>query len=127
MVQKHLNFRPLWILRNYGVEREDLLFFSEEILAATKHIMGVLLGLNRFYHPVSAAPFKGMDKFIQKMAIAPPNLSSRLKGIFQEEPDIAVNHLGELIEETFALVEKHMPEVDTTNAKKCHTLWSDKF
>jgi predicted nucleotidyltransferase len=127
MVRKHLNFRPLWILRNYGVEREDLLLFSEEILAATKHIMGVLLGLNRFYHPVSAAPFKGMDKFIQKMAIAPPNLSSRLKGIFQEEPDIAVNHLGELIEETFALVEKHMPEVDTTNAKKRYTLWSDKF
>ncbi len=61
------------------------------------------------------------------MAIAPPNLSSRLKGIFQEEPDIAVNHLGELIEETFALVEKHMPEVDTTNAKKRYTLWSDKF
>ncbi len=56
------------------------------------------------------------------MSITPQNLSSRLKGIFQVEPDIAVNHLGELIEETFALVEKHMPEVDTTNAKKRYTL-----
>ncbi len=127
MVRKHLNFRPLWVLSNYGVEREDVLFLTEEFLTATKSIMGVLLGLNRFYHPVNPAPFKGMDKFIQKMAIAPNNLSPRLKQLFQEEPQTAVNQLGELIEETFTLVEKHMSEVDTTEAWKRYKLWSDKY
>jgi predicted nucleotidyltransferase len=127
MVRKHLNFRPLWVLSNYGVEREDVLFLTEEFLTATKSIMGVLLGLNRFYHPVNPAPFKGMDKFIQKMAIAPNNLSPRLKQLFQEEPHTAVNQLGELIEETFTLVEKHMSEVDTTEAWKRYKLWSDKY
>ena len=53
--------------------------------------------------------------------------SSRLKGIFREPPNIAVNQLGELIEEIFTLVEQHMPEVDTTEAKKRYKLWSEKF
>ena len=35
------------------------------------------------------------------------NLSFRLKQIFRESPTTAVNLLGELIEETFALVEQH--------------------
>lgn len=61
------------------------------------------------------------------MALAPNNLSSRLKGIFREEPHTAVNQLGELIEEIFALVQKHMPEVDTTKAWEYYQLWSNKF
>lgn len=127
IVKKHLHFRGLWILQNYGVQREDVLFLTDELLQAVKNLMGVLLGLNRFYHPVNSVPFKGMDKFINKMTIAPPNLSFRLKQIFRESPEIAVSHLGELIEETFTLVEKHMPEVDTTEAWQHYKLWSDKF
>lgn len=127
MVRKSLHFRALWVIQKYGVERDDVLFLYEQFLEVAKNIMGVLLGLNRFYHPVNSVPFKGMDKFINKMAIAPQNLSFRLKRIFREEPHIAVNLLGELIEETFALVEKHMPQVDTTEAKKRYKLWSDKF
>jgi len=127
MVKKHLRFRALWVLENYGVKRDDVLFLSEELLYAVKNILGVLLGLNQLYHPVNSVPLKGMDKFINKMAIAPDNLSFRLKRIFREEPHAAVYQLGELIEETFALVENHMPEVDTTAAWQYYKLWSDKF
>lgn len=62
----------------------------------SKNILGVLLGLNRFYHPVNAVPLKGMDKLIEKMAIAPQNLSFRLQQLFREEPETAICHLGEL-------------------------------
>jgi len=126
IVKKHLNFRPLWVIQNYGVQRNDLLFLTDEFLIATKNIIGVLLGLNRLYHPVRAAPLKGMDKLIQKMNTAPDNLSFRLKQLFREEPHTAVTKLGELIEETFTLVKIHMPEVDTIEAKKRYQLWSDK-
>jgi hypothetical protein len=44
-----------------------------------------------------------------------------------QEPHIAVYQLGELIEETFALVEKHIPEVDVTANWQYYKLWSDKF
>jgi len=68
-----------------------------------------------------------MDRLIEKMMIAPHNLSSRLKELFRVSPHSAVHQLGELIEETFTLVETYMPEVDTTEEKKRYTLWSDKF
>jgi hypothetical protein len=127
MVKKHLHFRGLWVIQNYGVKRDDVLFFTDELLQAVKNIMGVLLGLNRFYHPINSVPFKGMDKFINKMAITPHNLSFRLKEIFRESPETAVIHLGGIIEETFALVDKHMPEVDTAEAWQHYKLWSEKF
>ncbi|MFQ4146454.1 nucleotidyltransferase domain-containing protein [Chlorogloeopsis sp. ULAP02] len=127
MVKKHLHFRALWVLQLYGIERNDVLFLTDELLNGVKNIVGVLLGLNRLYHPVNSVPFKGMDKFINKMAIAPHQLSFRLQQIFRKEPQIAVIHLGELIEEIFVLVEKHMPDVDTTEARYNYKLWSDKF
>jgi predicted nucleotidyltransferase len=74
MVKKHLHFRGLWVVKNYGIERDDVLFLTDELLQAVKNIIGVLLGLNKFYHPVNSVPFKRMDKFINKMAIAPNNL-----------------------------------------------------
>ena len=127
MVRKNLQFRPLWVLNNYGVKRDELLFLADELQQAIKKIIGVLLGLNHFYHPVTSAPFKGIDKLINKMTIAPPNLSFRLKQILREEPQTAVNQLGELIEEIFVLVDKHMPEIDITEAYQKYQLWSDKF
>ncbi|MBW4685724.1 MAG: nucleotidyltransferase domain-containing protein [Komarekiella atlantica HA4396-MV6] len=127
MVKKHLHFRGLWVVENYGIKRDDVLFLTDELLQAVKNIIGVLLGLNRFYHPVNSVPFKGMDKFINKMTIVPPNLSFRLKQIFCESPEIAVSQLSQLIEETFALVEKYMPEMDTTEAWQHYKLWSDKY
>ena len=127
MVRKNLQFRPLWVLNNYGVKRDDALFLTDELQQALRKIIGVLLGLNRFYHPVNSAPFKGIEKLIYKMTIAPPNLSFRLKQILREEPQTAVNQLGELIEEIFTLVEKHMSEVDTTEAREKYQLWSEKF
>jgi hypothetical protein len=44
----------------------------------------------------------------------------------QAEPHTTVNYLGELIEETFALVEKHILEIDTTQAWQNYKLWIDK-
>ena len=128
MVKKHLRFRPLWVLQNLGVKRDDVLFFYEQLLESVKNILGVLLGLNGFYHPVNFAPFKNMDKkFIQKMSIAPDNFSFRLNQLLREDPQVAVTYLGELIEETFALVQKYMPEVETTDAWQHYKHWQDKF
>ena len=127
MVRKNLQFRPLWVLKNYGVKRGDVLFLTDELQQAVKKIIGVILGLNRFYHPVNSAPFKGIDNLINKMTIVPPNLLFRLKQVLREEPQTGVNQLGELIEEIFALVEKHMSQVDTTEARDKYQLWSDKF
>jgi hypothetical protein len=56
---------------------------------------------------------KSMDETIGLMAIKPADLSARLKRSFRIEPGAAVEQLEALIEETLALVETHVPGVDT--------------
>ena len=109
MVKIHLRFRPKWEIRTRIVERDDLLPRYEYFTRAEKNILGVLLGLNRVYHPVT---FRRIDRLATKLSIAPNNLSVRLKSILRDDPHYAVEQLEDLIEETFALVASHMPDLD---------------
>jgi predicted nucleotidyltransferase len=113
MVKGHLRFRPKWQVRTRIAERDDLLLLYEDFIETERNIIGVLLGLNRVYHPVS---FKRIDSLVTKLSIAPNDLSVRLKRIFLDDPDHAVEQLEKLIEETFALVASHMPDLDVRAA-----------
>jgi hypothetical protein len=108
-VREHLWFSPCGG-REMLVERDDRLLLYDSFCAVEKSLLMVLMGLNRIYH----SGFKWMDQLIQELPIAPTDLSSRLKRVFQIQPRAGVDELHQLIEETFALVESHMPEVDTT-------------
>jgi hypothetical protein len=55
------------------------------------------------------------------MRIAPPDVAARLKQALSAEPLVAIAMLHALIEETFALVERHMPEIETTEARRRFT------
>lgn len=127
MVTQHLQFRSLWVLSIYGVRRNDLLFTQEQLLDVAKRVIGVLSGLNRIYYPAMSAEFKGMENLIERMTIAPENLAFRLKSLFGEAPDRSVALARELIEEVFALVEKHMPEIDTATARNHYMRWSSRY
>jgi hypothetical protein len=52
-----------------------------------------------------------MDETIGLMPIKPADLSVRLKRSFRIEPTAAVRALEQLIEETLALVETHVPQL----------------
>ncbi|HLK60290.1 MAG TPA: hypothetical protein VKU00_27250 [Chthonomonadaceae bacterium] len=111
MVQKHLFFYPPWVPERMALERDDLLFLYDIFVQAEKNILGILLGLNRLYH---WGEYKRMDTYLQQMTIAPADLSARLKRLLREEPRAALVDLDRLIDETFALVETHLPQVDIT-------------
>jgi hypothetical protein len=115
MVKEYLRFSPPWVLSKMIAERDDLLFLYELLVNGEKNIMGAMFGLNRMYH---TADFKRMDWLISRMKITPPDLSKRLKGVLRAEPQSAVQQLSAIQEETLALVEEHMPEVDTSAARK---------
>ncbi len=56
-----------------------------------------------------------------QMHIAPHNLAPRFKqafGIVSIDPLAGVNHLHELIEESFSLVETHLGELNTAQARE---------
>ncbi|MEM7769331.1 MAG: hypothetical protein AAF327_02325, partial [Cyanobacteria bacterium P01_A01_bin.37] len=50
--------------------------------------------------------------------MAPENLAARLERLFHQKPPVAVNQLEALVRETVELVEIHLPQVDTSSAKR---------
>lgn len=52
------------------------------------------------------------------MSITPKNVADRIENLFHAAPDAAVNQLEDLVQETLDLVDIHMPQVDTSLAKR---------
>jgi len=116
MIRKHLRFRPAWEQEQLA-ERHEVLVLYDSFCSAQKHLLLVLMGLNRLYYP----GWLWLDRLMDEMQVTPPNLAPRLKQLFaivSIDPLASVYQLHELIEETFRLVEIHLGVVDTTPARE---------
>ena len=116
MIEKHLNFFPIWGRRELLANRDTTLFQHQIRLEIGQNLLGILAGLNRLYY--SAFQFKRMKQFIEQMNVAPKNLYMRLENLYHQEPLSAANQLKELVAETVELVELHMPEIDTSTVRQ---------
>ena len=115
MVRAHLRFRP-GIEQEMLAERHDLLVLYESFCTVEKHLLLVLMGLNHLYYP----GFQWSDRLMQQMHLAPPHLAVRFKqllGIVGLDPLAGVYQLHDLVEETFVLVETHLPDIETSQAR----------
>jgi hypothetical protein len=115
MVQAHLLFRPAWEQEKLA-ERGDLLALYESFCTTEKEVLLVLMGLNRIYFP----GWQWVDRLTKQMRIAPTSLAARFKqlfGIVSIDPLASVYQLHDLIEETFHLVQTHLSELDTVQAR----------
>lgn len=113
MIIRHVSLPP-WCFVPMLLERDDLPLVYTAFQQATWRILGMLLGLNRVYHP----GLKWVDRHVAALKVAPPDLAARFKQMFRSEPLVGAHLMRELIEETFALVEQHAPEVDISEAKQ---------
>ena len=113
MLEENLRFGRFAYAAEMLAARDDLLALYEIFVETGRQLIAGLLGLNRIYLPTPGY-LKSMDETIGLMAIKPEGLSARLKRSYQVEPTTAVRELWELIEETLALVERHVPNFDTT-------------
>jgi hypothetical protein len=115
MVRRHLAFSPLWALEHQFRTRDATIFYWESLAAAAQHVLGLLAGLNRVYF--TTFQVKRTGRFLAPMEIAPGDVAARLEGLFRQEREQALASLRALLEETVALVEAHLPEVDTSAAR----------
>jgi hypothetical protein len=115
MVRAHLRFYPRWLLEGMIAGRGDLLWLHEVLIQEQRKILGVLLGLNQIYHH---GELKRLDRLVERMVIAPAHLSARLRQILQAEPLAAIDQIQALIEETLDLIDRHLPEVETSEARQ---------
>jgi len=118
MVAENLNFNALgiWYMRDVLVARQDWLMLADVLVRMQRRIMGALLGLNGVYlaHP----GFKWLNETIGEMSLAPSELATRLQQINHCTPPAAIAPLHQLLEETIALAEQELPDMDWSGAKR---------
>jgi hypothetical protein len=115
MVERHLGFWPTALVRRMIADRGDLLWLTETLVEAQKNILGILMGLNRIYH---WGEYKRLDTLASSLAIAPERFAQRLRQVQRAAPEGAIDGIDALADETLTLVERHLPAVDITTARK---------
>jgi hypothetical protein len=115
MVERHLQFFPFWCSLEYFAARDATLWLHQILVESVQNLLAVHAGLNRQY--CSTVKFKRMRAFVATLGLAPDDLAGRLERLFHADAPAAAIDLEALIGETVALVEAHMPEVDTTPAR----------
>lgn len=108
---EHLWFEPREVIEMLAA-RDNALLLQRWLVEAAQRMLDVLTALNRLYLP---HPFhKWLDWEAAQLRVAPPDLASRLRRMLRAEPLAAAEQLHQLIEEVFALVERHAPAFDTS-------------
>src|SRR5260370_11511475 len=77
-------------------------------------LLRVLLGLSRVYY----FGFKRLDVVAASLPISPPDLAVRLNRVFQIDPAEGGRQLAAFVEETYDLVEQHLPAIDVARLRR---------
>jgi len=115
MVERHLRIPPMWVADDRMASRDATIFRHQMLVQAALNLLAVLAGLNRVYF--SSFQFKRMQAFATRLPIAPPDVADRLERLF-ENPHRAGPGLEALLIDTLALVERELPDLDTTAARR---------
>ena len=116
MVKKNLQFFAIWGLEPHFSTRDATIWYHEILVEIAQRLVAVLAGLNRLYF--TTFQFKRQRRFIEQMAIKPEHFADRLEGLFSAELHSTLTEIEALVSETIALVEIHMPTIDTSTAKR---------
>ncbi len=115
LVNHYKKFHPEWAIEKMTIGRGDILYYYESLVEMTGNIIGILCGLNRFYHP---GKLKGVEHTIEKMQIKPQDFVKRYNFILSAEKYEAIKELFLLVREVFDLIDEHLPEVSTVKSRE---------
>jgi hypothetical protein len=108
VVKRHATIDHFWRWQMFLHRNENLLGLYQSFNQVEQQLLHMLLGVNHIYY----FGFKWLDIVVACLPIAPPNLASRLKRIYQVAPAEGARQLAALVEETYDLVEQHLPTID---------------
>ena len=120
MVRNHLKLTPSWIYDGMGRDRGDLVVFYEYVLATMRSVVGALAGLNRVY--LAPEKLKRVGVVVGRMELTPPDAAARLDALLDLPRERVKAELDDLVERTLGLVEEHLPQLDTTAARRTWSL-----
>lgn len=98
------------------LDRDNPLLIAREFMRVASQMLNVLHAMNGRYcgHP---SAFKRLDSVERELTIAPNNLATRLRSVFHLPTEDGAEELRCLVEETYDLVEFHLPEVDVPHLR----------
>lgn len=115
MVERHLRFTPLWVIGERLATRDATLWRNQVLVETSLRLLAVLAGLNRVYF--TSFQFKRMHAFAGRLHRKPQNLADRIERLFTR-PDRAADELESLVSETVELIERELPDVDTSAQRR---------
>ncbi len=115
LVSHFKKFHPEWAIEKMTIGRGDILYYYESLVEMIGNIIGILCGLNKFYHP---GKLKGVEHTIKKMQIKPKDFIKRYNFILSAEKYEAIKELFLVVRETFDLIDKHLPDVSTKRSRE---------
>jgi hypothetical protein len=93
----------MWLARG-----ENLMMLYQAYAEVAQQLLHVLLGLNRVYY----AGFKWLELLDARLLLKPRHLLPRLRIAFQAPPAEGAAVLAALVDETYDLLERQLPEVN---------------
>ncbi len=120
LIEERLQQPARWQYAPMLAEREDFVFLYNIVARVVHSMVGALIALNRMYLP--HPHHKWIEQLASEMRLAPPNFATRLREVYRAEPTTGVRQLQSLLDETLALIERGMPEVDLGEARR----WIDE-
>jgi predicted nucleotidyltransferase len=116
LIEHHLSF-PWLVQMTKAAERGDLLLLADLTVEALKKGLVVLGALNRLY--MSSMWPRRTVQALTGMAIAPAHASERLESILlSQDCRASVSEIASFLIEIVELVEREVPEVDTSVARR---------
>lgn len=103
----------------------NLMMLYQSYTQVQQQLLYVLLGLNRVYY----FGFKWLDVVAERLPYKPDNLTQRFAQVFQGDPATSAQELSTLVDETYDLVEYHVPQIDVVRLRTIlhyqRPLWDD--
>jgi hypothetical protein len=125
VVERHTQVDHFW---RFGMfrERGNPMQAARATADVHERVLHALLAVNRVYW----YGFKSLESVIRRFAIAPEALLDRIRRTYEVEDAERERLLVKLVEETYDLVERHVPGVDVDRLRTIfryrRTLWDDE-
>jgi predicted nucleotidyltransferase len=85
--------------------RDNRMMFNQQMCDVQQRLLHMLLAVNRVYY----FGFKWLPSILAMLPKSPENLASRMAILNDVAPPVVAESLRELVEETYTLVEAHVP------------------
>jgi hypothetical protein len=108
VVQRYGVIDHFWRWEMFLHRGENLMLFYQAFFNVHQRVLHTLLGLNRVYY----FGFKWIEVVAERLTVKPDDLALRIRQAYQLPPAEGAQHVTELVEDTFNLVETHLPEVN---------------